>query len=72
MSRKTINRITMIEPENRSGRRVVLSSIGLASVAAVTHWSQPIIDTVILPAHAQTSLIGPAIDVTVTATIEIN
>ena len=44
---------------NRTDRRKLLAIIGVGGVAAVaipSRWSKPIIDSVILPAHAQTSM----------------
>lgn len=47
------------EKENRNARRVLLKSTALAGVATQvlpTAWVKPVIDTVLLPAHAQTSM----------------
>ncbi len=46
------------EKVNRTDRRKLLQVIGISSVAAVavpSKWSKPVIDAVVLPAHAQTS-----------------
>ena len=47
-----------IEPQ-QAGRRKLITAIGIgsvASLAAPTKWTKPVIDAVILPAHAQTSM----------------
>ena len=46
------------EKVNRTDRRKLLQIIGISSVAVAavpSKWSKPVIDAVVLPAHAQTS-----------------
>ena len=47
----------------RLKRRTLLASIGVGSIASLAvmpvKWSKPIVDSVILPVHAQTSTIVP-------------
>lgn len=43
-----------------AGRRKLLTAIGVGSVTSLavpTNWSKPIIDSMMLPAHAQTSIL---------------
>ena len=57
-SNKQIEKAGSNAPENKDTRRSLLKKLavgGIAGAAIPTKWSKPVIDAVVLPAHAQTS-----------------
>ena len=50
--------------ENSSNRRKVLKTAGVATVAGAAAWQKPMLQSMVLPAHAQTSMVSMPITLT--------
>jgi len=60
MSNKSKGKKDMSNPTKKisaSKRKLVIGAVGVTGMAAAKQWSQPIVNAVVTPAHAQTSLV---------------
>lgn len=55
MTKRSAGSGTRYESNRATRRTLLVAAIGTVAVGAPAHWRRPLIDTVLLPAHAQTS-----------------
>jgi len=55
MSQQDASRRPEMDTVKNSGRRKLMAALGIGGALAAARWSKPLVDSIVLPAHAQAS-----------------